>query len=109
VSSLKWNSLNARLAELGIDASEISESFVRGSGKGGQKQNKSSSAVVLQYADVTIKCGESRYRELNRYKARVRLCDVVDSKINGTQSLRAKAEDKIRKQKSRRKRRAKET
>lgn len=106
VSQSKWNSLNARIAALGINPHLIQESFIKGSGKGGQKQNKSSSTVLLKYEGHIVKCGESRYRELNRYKARGRLCDAVDFEKNGAGSAASVAAEKIRRQKSRRKRRS---
>ena len=52
VSPAKIADLLARIRALGIDAAVIDEQFVRGSGPGGQKINKTSNCVVLRYAPL---------------------------------------------------------
>ena len=108
VSSEKQAALQKRMDALGVLDRDISESFVKGQGSGGQKQNKTSSCVQLHYMpqNITIQCQDSRSRELNRYKARQRLCDQLESLRLGAQSPQSKKIEKIRKQKKRRKRRS---
>lgn len=103
----KEKALRARLARLGIRASELRETFIRGAGKGGQKINKTSSCVQLLHAPsgIQIKCQQTRSRELNRFLARRELCERIEEKIYGEQSARQQAIEKIRRQKRRRSRR----
>ena len=88
----------------------MTEKFVLGSGKGGQKVNKTASCVYLKHAPsgVEVKCQRSRSRELNRYHARRELCERLKERIEGEQSRRQQEREKIRRQKRRRSRRAKQ-
>ena len=76
----KQKALTERMAQIGITASDIEEKFIIGSGKGGQKQNKSATAVQLKHlpSGIVIKCQSSRSRELNRFLARRLLCDRLE-------------------------------
>ncbi len=58
---------------------DLEERFVLGSGPGGQKVNKTSSTVRLYHAPsgLTVKVGESRSRELNRWLARRELAEKI--------------------------------
>ena len=49
ISAEKRKRLEARMSELGIKESELEERFVLGSGKGGQKVNKTASCVWLKH------------------------------------------------------------
>lgn len=86
---------------------DIEEKFVRSSGAGGQKVNKSSSCVHLVHipSQITVKMQKSRSQGLNRYYARKRLCELLENKMLGNQSPQAKTIEKIRKQKNRKRRR----
>ena len=107
ISRNKQESLKLYMKECGLDETDIDETFVLSSGKGGQKQNKSASAVRLYHrpTQITVKCGASRHQELNRYKARYQLCDAILRHKLGHVPRLDKAIEKIRKQKKRRKRR----
>lgn len=96
--------------ELNIDVSQITEQFVRGGGAGGQKINKTSNTVVLYYPprDIHIKCQKHRERERNRISAYKLLILKVEDIIKGKQSERAQKIFKLRKQKKRRSKKAKE-
>ena len=48
VSAEKEKALAARMQELGVSENDFEESFVRSSGPGGQKVNKTSSCVHLR-------------------------------------------------------------
>jgi peptide chain release factor len=110
VSPAKVRDLERKMEMLGIREDDIEESFVRASGPGGQKVNKTSSCVVLKHkpTGVIIKCMESRSRELNRFLARRRLVDRIAEQEDKALSERQEKIEKIRRQKRRRTKRAKE-
>lgn len=64
-------SLRARFVSLGVRPEEIEERFVRGTGAGGQKINKTSSTVWLQHrpTGVEVRCQRERSQTLNRLLA----------------------------------------
>ena len=105
-----WDKLKARMMALGIAEDDLDEQFIIGSGRGGQKLQKTSSCVRLLYIplNLVIKCQESRSRERNRFLARRRLCEKIDTIKNREKSEEKKRQQKIRRQKARRSRRAKE-
>ena len=110
VSQTKKNALTARMLALGIREPELEEKFILGSGKGGQKVNKTSSCVYLRHrpTGLDVKCGQTRFREQNRFLARRELCDRLETRQHGEQSARRQAIEKIRRRKRRRSRRQKE-
>ncbi|KAG5981344.1 hypothetical protein E4U55_003022 [Claviceps digitariae] len=71
--------------------SEIEESFLKGSGPGGQKINKTSSAVQLKHipTGIVVKCQATRSRSQNRKQARELLAQKVDDMLNGEHSRSA--------------------
>ena len=110
VSPTKREEQARRMAALGIRENDLVEKFIRGSGPGGQKINKTSSCVYLRHAPsgVEVKCQQSRSRELNRFLARRELSDRIDAQRNAAASRRQQAAERIRRQKRRRSRRQKE-
>jgi len=110
VSQTKKDALTARMLALGIREQELDEKFILGSGKGGQKVNKTSSCVYLRHipSGLEVKCGRTRSREQNRFLARRELCDRLEARQHGEQSARRQAIEKIRRQKRRRSRRQQE-
>lgn len=106
----KEQKLLERLEKLGIREEDIKERFIRGSGSGGQKINKTSNCVYLQHepSGIEIKCQRTRSQALNRYYARVQLCEEFEERVLGVQSKRQQEAEKIRRQKRRRSRRQKE-
>jgi protein subunit release factor B len=106
----KMTSLDQRMAALGIDPGDLLEKFVRGSGAGGQKINKTSNCVFLKHlpSGIAIKCQLERSREMNRFLARRELCDQMDTIINGKLSAKTQEIEKIRRQKRQRSRRSKQ-
>ncbi len=93
--------------EIAIDESAIEERFIRASGPGGQKVNKTASGVQLRYParDLVVKWTRERSQALNRFLALRELVDRLEMLDAPETSARLKAREKIRKQKDRRKRR----
>ena len=81
----------ALLKELGIKPEDLEEKFILASGKGGQKVNKTSSAVYLKHRPTGIEVKESkdRSREVNRYLAREKLIETYQSQILGLKTKKA--------------------
>jgi|WetSurMetagenome_2_1015567.scaffolds.fasta_scaffold773369_2 peptide chain release factor len=106
----KESELFGRMTALGIRETDLVERFVRGSGKGGQKVNKTSSCVYVLHkpSGIEVKCQRERSQSLNRFLARRELCDRLEERIKGVQSARQQAHEKIRRQKRRRSRRQKQ-
>ncbi len=100
----------AKAEALRVFPQDITEQFVRGSGAGGQKINKTSSCVRLRHlpTGLEVRCQEFREREVNRARAYKQLIAKIETLILGKKSARAQKLFKLRKQKKRRSRRAKE-
>ena len=110
VSPEKNLALQRKMEKLGLKDSDFAESFVRSGGAGGQNVNKVSSCVVLRHipTGLEVKCQHERSQALNRYLAKRLLLDKIEEKVLGAESKRRQAFEKIRRQKRRRSRRAKE-
>lgn len=106
----KEDKLKADMAYYHIYEQDIDEQFIRGSGNGGQKINKTSSTVYLKHkpTGIEIKCQDSRSQALNRFLARRKLVDIIKEKIFRQKSEKTKAIEKIRRQKRKRSKRAQE-
>ena len=109
VSPGKEKSLLERMQTLGVREQDIEEQFVRSSGAGGQKVNKSSTCVVLHHrpTGVRVKCQRERSQALNRFLARRILLDKIEAKLRGAHTAKAQEIARIRRQKRKRSRRAK--
>jgi peptide chain release factor len=110
VSSEKEDQLARRMASLGVSESDIDETFVRSGGHGGQNVNKTSTCVMLVHrpSGLQVKCQETRQQGMNRFIARRLLLDKIEEKQNGFVAARRSEMEKIRRQKRKRSRRAKE-
>lgn len=77
----RW--LKERMKSLNIREEDILEKFVRSSGKGGQKVNKSSSCVYLKHlpSGIEIKCMKDRSQSINRFLARRELIERIEEKM----------------------------
>ena len=100
--------LEKKMKELGIHKEDFEEKFIKSSGRGGQKVNKSSSAVFLKHkkTGLSVKCGKARSLHLNRFLAMISLVDKIEKAVTG-QNKETQAIEKIKKQKKRRKRKSK--
>jgi len=110
VSPQKQAQLMQRMAALGVNETDIEETFVRSGGRGGQKVNKSSTCVRLLHrpTNVQIKCQTTRQQGLNRFLARRLLLDKIETLKHGYVEADRLRIEKIRRQKSRRSRRARQ-
>ncbi len=110
VSPEKEKALSERMDRLGVTEEDLKETFVRSSGPGGQKVNKSSSCVQLVHipSGLSVKCQQSRSQSLNRFTARRLLLDRIERIKLGVAEAEKQQTEKIRRQKRRRSRRAKE-
>ncbi len=109
VTSETWVKLRARMEKFEVLEQDLDEHFIRGSGSGGQKINKTSSCVQLLHrpSGIEIRCQKTRSQADNRYWARRDLCERIEEKVLGEKSKKRQAAEKIRRQKRRRSRRAK--
>lgn len=100
----------AKAVKLSVFPHDVEESFVRGGGAGGQKINKTSSCVWLRHAPsgVEVKCQRHREQSKNRVSAYKLLIEKIEEKKLGAASERVQKLFKLRKQKARRSRKAKE-
>lgn len=110
ITTEKTNALELRMKALGISEVELLEKFVRGSGAGGQKINKTSNCVFLKHlpTGVCIKCQMDRSREMNRFLARRELCEQLEMIRDGKATAKTQAIEKMRRQKRQRSRRSKQ-
>ncbi|MCP5543448.1 MAG: peptide chain release factor-like protein [Akkermansiaceae bacterium] len=110
VTQEKQEALRERMESLGVTEGDLLEKFVRGSGAGGQKINKTNNCVFLKHlpSGVAIKCQMDRSRELNRFLARRELCDQLEAIREGRAVAKTQAIEKMRRQKRRRSRRSKQ-
>ena len=110
ISSPKEAALKAKMALLGIKEVDLEEKFIRSSGKGGQKVNKSSTCVYLKHkpTGIEVKCQKERSQGLNRFLARRILVNKIESIILGKKAEAERKIEKIRRQKRKRSKRAKE-
>ena len=107
VSEEKNRWLQAKMEGLGIQEKDIEEKFIRSSGRGGQKINKTSSCVYLRHlpTGIEVKWMRERSQSLNRFLARRELLARIE-RLSGQLTKKELQVQKIKKQKSRRKKRA---
>ncbi|MGB5219163.1 MAG: peptide chain release factor-like protein [Smithella sp.] len=110
VSLDKEKALSERMKNLGLLETDFEESFVRSSGPGGQKVNKSSSCVFLVHlpTGLSVKCQRERLQSLNRFLARRLLLDKIERMQKGFIAEEKEKLEKIRRQKRKRSKRTKE-
>jgi hypothetical protein len=101
----KW--LEERMEALGIREKDLEETFIRSSGKGGQKVNKTSTCVRLRHlpTGIEVKWMTERSQSLNRFLARRELVKRVE-RLSGRASAETAEAERIRRQKARKQRRS---
>lgn len=92
--------LAKRMKSLGIREDDLGESFIRGTGPGGQKVNKTSSTVALTHkpTGTEVRCQRERSQLANRYWARVELCDRLQKQLDDERLAKKQAREKKRRQ-----------
>jgi len=107
VSEEKDRWLKERMEALGIHEKDIEEKFIRSSGSGGQKVNKTSTCVYLKHipTGIEVKCMRERNQSLNRFLARRELVTRIE-KLSGQLTPDEVRIKRVKRQKSKRKERA---
>jgi protein subunit release factor B len=107
VSEEKNQWLKNKMEALAIRENDLEEKFIRSSGRGGQKVNKTSSCVYLRHipTGIEVKCMKDRSQSVNRFLARRELVYRIE-KMSGKLTSNDIKREKIRKQKSRRERKS---
>src|SRR5476649_1944475 len=74
--------IDERLAAAGVRAADVDERFVRGTGPGGQKINKTSSTVWLRHrpTGIEVRCQRERSQAANRELAWSELCAKLEAR-----------------------------
>ena len=93
---------------LGIHEKDIEEKFIRSSGRGGQKVNKTSTCVYLKHVPtgIEVKWMRERNQSLNRFLARRELVKEIE-RLSGRLTPNEIKIRRMKHQKSKRKKRAK--
>jgi protein subunit release factor B len=110
ISIEKEAALSERMQRLGVRECDLEESFIRSSGPGGQKVNKTSTCVFIRHlpTGLSVKCQRERSQSINRFLARRLLLDKIERLRAGIIDEKKKRIEKIRRQKRKRSKRAKE-
>lgn len=100
-----------RLDALGVRSEDVDERFVRGTGPGGQKINKTSSTVWLRHGPTgtEARCQAGRSQQANREQAWMELCDKLEARRRASlqavkqekEAQRRRTRQKSRRQKAR--------
>ena len=98
----KKQELRERIERLGVQLDAVEASYVRAGGPGGQKVNKTSSAVVLKYPplDIVVKWSRERSRALNQFLALRELVDEIEARTSPETSARLREYERIRARKA---------
>jgi protein subunit release factor B len=103
--------IDERLAAVGARTADVDERFVRGSGPGGQKINKTSSTVWLRHrpTGIEVRCQRERSQAANRELAWQELCGKLEERrraatleaVDARETERRRTRQKSRGQKAR--------
>lgn len=110
VSDAKYKELKEKMRRFCVKESDISETFIKSGGPGGQNVNKVATCVYLKHmpTGIDVKCAVERSQALNRFLARRILVKKIEEITLGGISEERKRIEKLRRQKRKRSKRAKE-
>lgn len=99
--------IQERLSRLRVRVEDVDERFVRGSGPGGQKINKTSSTVWLRHrpTGIEVRCQAERSQAANREVAWQELCEKLESRAREQAETATQARE-LERRRSRQKSRA---
>ncbi|MFN7563235.1 MAG: peptide chain release factor family protein [Prosthecobacter sp.] len=94
------SSLRERMQRLHLREEDLEESFIRGTGAGGQKINKTSSTVVLRHllTGIEVRCQRERSQSQNRLLARLELCERLEARQAAARLEAQNEKEKLRRQ-----------
>src|ERR1700732_25911 len=95
-------SIERRMARLGIRDVDLEETFARSGGPGGQNVNKVSTAVPVRDfpSGISVTVQDSRSQAMNRKLARERLLDAIEDRQRAAHRAQIAAREKERRRKS---------
>jgi protein subunit release factor B len=98
------------MKKMGIHPDDLSETFVRSGGHGGQNVNKTSTCVMLTHlpSGTQVKCQTARTQAANRTLALTRLLDKIQASRDAEKAAAISSKEKTRRQNRPRSRAAKE-
>jgi len=110
VSIEKEKELLERMQSLGLSEADFQETFIRSSGPGGQKVNKTATCVYLVHlpTGLSVKCQKTRSQAMNRFLARRILLERMERLQKGQADAERKRIEKLKRQKRKRSKRAQE-
>jgi protein subunit release factor B len=87
--------ISERLAALGISLADVEERFIRGSGPGGQKINKTSSTVCLRHrpTGLEVRSQRERSQSANREQAWAELCGKLEERSRSALAAKVEARE----------------
>jgi peptide chain release factor len=95
-----YEHIRSRLAAVGAAPADVEERFVRGSGPGGQKINKTSSTVWLRHGPtgIEVRCQAERSQAANRERAWAELCERLEARARNARQAEQQEREKGRRQ-----------
>ena len=108
VSIEKEKELLERMQRLGLSEGDLQETFIRSSGPGGQKVNKTATCVYLVHvpSGMSVKCQKTRSQAMNRFLARRILLERMERLQKGQADAERRRIEKLKRQKRKRSKRA---
>jgi len=93
--------IQARLDALGILPSDVEQKFIRGTGPGGQKINKTSSTVWLRHGPTgtEVRVQRERSQSANRELAWLELCEKLEAQRRAALAEYRDRMERVRRQK----------
>ena len=101
VANSKDDPLSQRMAAVGLRDADISETFVRSGGHGGQNVNKTATCVMLVHrpTGLQVKCQTTRQQGMNRFLARKLLLEKLEERQRERLATQRAQKEKTRRQK----------